>query len=116
MIDTAFAQAAEQASGQPSLMEMLLMPAAFLFIFYFLLLRPQAKKAKEHKELLTNLKVGDEIITSGGIIGKVKSMADGFLTIDSGTSTLKVVKEHVSALTAIQKASAPEKVAPQKAK
>ena len=70
----------------------------FLLIFvvmYFILIRPQAKKAKEHKLLLESLKVGDEVVTSGGIIGRVKSLAENFITLDVGNSSLKVLKEHV---------------------
>lgn len=115
--DTAFAQAAEQTAGQPSFVEMLIMPAVFLFIFYFLMIRPQGKKAREHRELLQNMKVGDEIVTSGGIIGRIKSISDGFVTIDSGSATFKVIKEHVSASTVVKASVKPAKqAAPQKAK
>ena len=97
-IDTALAQG-EAATQQPSTLEMLMMPLGFLFIFYFFIIRPQGKKSKDQQALLTSLKAGDEIVTSGGIIGRIKSVADTFVTIDAGGVSLKIVKEHVTALT-----------------
>ena len=67
-----------QASGaqQPSLLASF-MPLILIFvIFYFLLIRPQQKKAKEHKTMVENLKRGDKVITSGGIVGKVDRIID----------------------------------------
>lgn len=96
---TAFAQAAQPAAG-PGLFEMLVVPITFLVIMYFLVLRPQHKKHKEHQELLKSLKAGDEVVTSGGIIGRVRAVSEGFVTVDVGGSTsLKVQKQHISALT-----------------
>ena len=93
----ALAQAADstaQAAGkQPSLVEMLAMPLGFLVIMYFFIIRPQQKKAREQNDLINNLKPGDEIVTTGGIIGKVRSVAESFVTIEvSGNTTLKVLK------------------------
>jgi len=56
-------------------------------IFYFLLLRPQAKERQRHEEMLGNLKKGDEIITNGGIIGKVVHVEEGRLTVRTGENT-----------------------------
>jgi len=76
---------------------------AIILIFYFLLIRPQSQARKKHAEVLGQLKKGDEITTSGGIIGKVKDIKDDRVTIESGGSTLLVerarivrVGEHVS--------------------
>ena len=75
MISTAFAQSAGSASGF-SLGG--LIPFILIFIiFYFLLIRPQQKKVKEHKLMVENLKRGDKVITSGGIIGTVERIIDG---------------------------------------
>lgn len=83
-------------AAQPSLFESLV-PFLFIFVLmYFLMIRPQVKKAKEHTALLKNLKPGDEIVTSGGIIGRIRSIADLFVTIDVGSTNIKVLKEHVS--------------------
>ena len=63
-----------------SLIPLLLLPV----IFYFLLIRPQNARAKKHKEMLAGLKKGDEIVTSGGIIGKIAKLSDKEVTIDTG--------------------------------
>jgi preprotein translocase subunit YajC len=93
--------AAEQAvAQQPSMLEMLVLPAVFILIMYFLIIRPQAKKQKDHLKLISELKAGDEVITSGGIIARIKSVADNFVSLDVGSNmTLKVVKSHVTAHT-----------------
>jgi preprotein translocase subunit YajC len=97
----AMAQAADGAAPKsPSIVEMLAMPLGFLVIMYFLIIRPQQKKAKEHSDLLSNLKAGDEVVTSGGIIGKVRSVAESFVTIEVANNTaIKVMKSNVSGLT-----------------
>jgi preprotein translocase subunit YajC len=98
---TAMAQAAEGAAAKsPSLVEILPMPLGFLVIMYFMIIRPQQKKAKEQADLLNNLKAGDEVVTSGGIIGKVRSVAESFVTLEVANNTaIKVMKNNVSALT-----------------
>lgn len=58
-------------------------PLILMFvIFYFLLIRPQQKRQKEHKELLANLKRGDDIITAGGVMGRITGVAETFITIE----------------------------------
>jgi preprotein translocase subunit YajC len=77
-INDALAQAAPGQQADPL---MSFLPLIILFvIFYFLLIRPQQKKAKEHKQMVGNLQKGDEIVTQGGIVGKVTDVSDGFLT------------------------------------
>jgi preprotein translocase subunit YajC len=105
LIDIAYAQAAAAPKG-PSIFETLALPAAFLAIMYFMIIRPQQKRARDHSEMLTALKVGDEVVTSGGIVGRVRSVADSFVTIESLSSTLKVMKANV-----IGQTKAPEKSA-----
>ena len=84
---------------QPSALESMIentFPLLLIFVMmYFFMIRPQANKAKEQAALLKNLKPGDEIVTSGGIIGRVRSVAEAFISIDSGGSHMKVLKEHV---------------------
>jgi len=83
----------------PSLLEVLIMPAGFLLIMYFFMILPQQKKAKSHTELLANLKPGDEILTTGGLIGKIRSVGDGFVSLEVSPNTvIKVVKSAVSGL------------------
>ncbi len=99
LVDIAYAQTATPKG--PSIFETLALPAAFLAIMYFMILRPQQKRAREHSQMLTGLKVGDEVVTSGGIVGRVRSVADAFVTIESLSSTIKVMKANVIALTKV---------------
>lgn len=71
---------------------MLLQIGAMVAIFYFLLIRPQQKEAKRHREMLAALKKGDEVVTSGGIIGTVVHAAEDRLTIKTADSTRLVVQ------------------------
>ena len=79
MINQAFAQSATQ---QPSMLASFIPLILIFFIFYFLLIRPQQKKQKEHKKLLESIKRGDEILTSGGIGGKVIKAEEEKLTVE----------------------------------
>ncbi len=73
---------AQSAGGQSSGFDFTaILPLIIMFgIFYFLLIRPQQKKAKEHKSLVAALKKGDEIITNGGLLVKITDVGDNFLT------------------------------------
>ncbi|HVM95540.1 MAG TPA: preprotein translocase subunit YajC [Candidatus Acidoferrales bacterium] len=80
MISPAWAQAA--GGGGPSPL-VNFMPLILIFVvFYFLLIRPQQQKQKEHQVMLDNLKVNDEVTTSGGIYGKVTAIADKVVTLE----------------------------------
>jgi preprotein translocase subunit YajC len=82
---------------------LLLQMAAIGLVFYFLILRPSSQARKKHAELLTNLKKGDEVMTSGGIIGKVRDIkeveTDGVkevrVTLESGTASLVVERSRI---------------------
>lgn len=69
--------------------------AAIGAVFYFLIIRPQSQARKKHAALLAALKKGDEITTSGGIIGKVKEIKDERVTVESGTSTLIIERARI---------------------
>jgi preprotein translocase subunit YajC len=72
---------------------------AFLVIFYFMLIRPQQKKAKEHQAMLTKLASGDEIVTTGGMLGKVIEVGDSFITLEVAEGVrVKVQKFQVASL------------------
>ena len=89
---------AEGTGTQPSMIESLI---PFLFIFvamYFILIRPQTKKAKEQASFLQNLKAGDEVLTTGGMMGRVRSVAPDFITIEAGGVSLKFLREHIQRL------------------
>jgi preprotein translocase subunit YajC len=64
-------------------------------IFYFLMLRPERQRRKQHTDMISGLKKGDEIVTTGGIIGEIVQLKDGRLTIKSGESKLVVDREQV---------------------
>lgn len=85
MVNWAYA-AAQGAAGAPEgggTMVSFVLPMIFMVvIFYFLLIRPQQKKSKEHKALLDNLKEGDHIITSGGLIGAIVSIDDQIVNLE----------------------------------
>ena len=75
-----FAQAAPAQPGMGGFG--LLMPIALIAIMYFLMIRPQMKRAKEHRAMLDKLSKGDEVITSGGIAGTVTDIGDNFVTVE----------------------------------
>lgn len=91
-ISDAVAQAAPASTGF-DIASML--PLVILFvIFYFLLIRPQQKKAKEHKSMVSNLKKGDEIVTQGGIVAKVLKVSENFLTCEIANNVEVKVQSH----------------------
>lgn len=81
LISDAFAQAAAPAQSEGSLMTLIPLFGIFI-IFYFLLIRPQAKRAKEHKQMVDALQRGDEIITNGGILGLVLNVSESYAIIE----------------------------------
>ena len=90
-------------SGQQSgsaLFIFLIQIVAFIGIFYFILIRPQRQQAKKHEELLKGIKRGDEVVTTGGIVGEVVHVKDNLLTIKSGEAKLVVERERVAKVTA----------------
>lgn len=91
--------AADVSTQQAGGLSMLLMPAIFILIFYFLLWRPQSKRAKEQREMIDNIKKGDEIVTSGGLLGKVVGLHDKFLDLNIAEGIeIKVQRNAVSAV------------------
>ncbi len=86
----------QAGGGQAAFMN--LVPLVFMFgIFYFLLIRPQQKKAKEHRTLLDSLKKGDNVVTAGGIYGKVTAIDDNVATLEIATGVnIKVKKGHIA--------------------
>ena len=96
-ISAAYADTAAGAPPGGEYMQFILL-AGFLVIFYLMIWRPQAKRAKEHRNLGGCLQKGDEVVTSGGIAGKVTKVTDDFLVIEaSDTVELKIQKSAVIA-------------------
>ena len=81
--------------GSGGLMILLFQVAAIGAVFYFLIIRPQGQARKKHQALLAGLKKGDDIMTAGGIIGKVKDIKDNRITVESGTATLVVERARI---------------------
>ena len=80
-------------------------PLILIFvIFYFFLIRPQQKKIKEHKNMVTSLKRGDQVVTSGGIVGQIEKVHDDdkIDVVISDNDTVKVIKSTVQSLLANQ--------------
>ena len=81
LISNAYAQAAGGASQTDTLLTFLPMIAIFV-VFYFLLIRPQQKKAKETRSMLDALEKGNEIVTAGGIVGRITKLTDQYATVE----------------------------------
>ena len=80
-INSAHAQATGGTGGQ-GILSALMLPVLLLVVFYFLLIRPQNKRAKEQKEMLSKVAAGDEVATTGGILGRVVEVGEQFLTLE----------------------------------
>ena len=91
--------AAGQAGGGMGAVTQIV-PLIFMFaIFYFLLIRPQQKKAKEHKALIDKLKKGDSVITAGGVHGKVTAVDDAIITLEIATGVnIKITKSYIASV------------------
>lgn len=91
----AFAQAAPGGAAPSPLMQ--LIPFIAIFgIMYFMMIRPQAKKAKMHQQFLSNLKRGDEVLTSGGLFGRVEGLTDMFITLEIAPNTrIKILRTQI---------------------
>lgn len=95
LISDAYAQAAPK---QPDMFTGLLIPMIFLaVVFYFLIIRPQSKRAKEHKGMLSELSKGDEVATNGGLIGKVVRIGENFVEIEVADKINVRVQKHAIA-------------------
>ena len=105
--DTAFAMAGQPGGGEGAqgpgslLAGPLPMMIVIFAIFYFLLIRPQSKKAKEHKQMLENIKKGDKVMTSGGIFGVIEDIDGETISLKIGIGSdvkIKVNRGHIAAL------------------
>ncbi len=98
-ISSAYGQAAEGAAAQPSPIFNLIFLGGFVLIFYFLIWRPQSKRAKEHKSLIESLNKGDEVMTTGGMLGKVNRIDEHYVALQVADNVeLKMQKSSVAAV------------------
>ena len=92
---SAFAEGAAAPAGNP--MSSILMLVVFFAIFWFLLIRPQQKKNKELRKMLSELSKGDEVVTNGGVIGKIAKIDDTFVDLEVAENvTIKVQRNAIS--------------------
>jgi preprotein translocase subunit YajC len=94
----------QQGSG--AITVFVLQIAAFIAIFYFILIRPQRQQQKRHDEMLKQVKRGDEIVTSGGVVGEVVHVKDDLVTIKSGESRLVVERRAIAKITTAREPAA----------
>ena len=94
-----FAYAQEAASGAGSLLVNVLPLLLIVALFYFMLIRPQQRKTKQHREMLGTLEKGNEVVTVGGVLGRVVTIHESFVTIDVGNDTcLTLQKQSIQTL------------------
>ena len=108
MIDLAYAQSAPGVGGPGPLMT--IFPFILIFaIMYFMVIRPQQKKTKEHQELLKKLKRNDEVMTSGGIYGKVVDLKENVVTLEVAPNVrIRVSRPQIATVMSVEKAPAKE--------
>lgn len=83
LISNAYAQAAAPAAADPSGGLMGMLPIALMFVvLWFMMIRPQMKKAKEHQKMVSELQKGDEVVTQGGMAGRITKVGENFITIE----------------------------------
>jgi len=100
---SSFLTLAQLPGTQPNptgqMLQMLGMVVFFIVVMYFIMIRPQQKKAREHDQLLKSLKPKDKIVTSGGVVGIVVSVGERSVTIRSADTKLEVLKSAVTEIT-----------------
>ena len=100
-ISNAWAEGPVPAAGAPGAPDFsgLIMLGILFALFYFILIRPQAKRAKEHKQMVEALSKGDEVVTNGGLLGRVNEIGDSFLTVEIADGTeVKIQRNAVASL------------------
>ena len=97
IVTPAYAQAAAESAGG-GLIAQLLPLFLIVVIFYFLLIRPQQKRNREHRDMLAALAVGDEVVTSAGIMGRVLEIHEQYAVLDLGDSKVRFQKNSVQTI------------------
>ena len=103
VVSSLLAMAPTPPGTQPNptgqMLQMLSMVVFFILVMYFIMIRPQQKKAREHDQLLKSLKPKDKIVTSGGVVGIVVTVGERSVTIRSADTKLEVLKSAVTEIT-----------------
>lgn len=94
LINNAYADAAPNPPPSGGGTEMLIMIGIFFLIMYFMIIRPQQKRAKEHKSLMDSLSKGDEVVTNGGMMGTIKGVGDDVVKIELTENVVIKVQKH----------------------
>ena len=103
LLNVLIPSAAAQATGAPAdgtmgLMN-LLFPIILIAAFYFLLIRPQTKRAKEHKQMVESLKKGDEVVSGGGVLGRITEIGENFVQLEIAEGVqIRIQKQAISTL------------------
>jgi preprotein translocase subunit YajC len=98
-IENAWAQQSGGGTASGGGLQMLVFMGLFFVVFYFLLIRPQSKRAKEHKAMLAALAVGNEVVTTGGILGKITEINENFASLEIARDvTIKVQRSQIAGL------------------
>lgn len=96
LIENAWAQGGGGGGGG---MELLVMVGIFFLIMYFMIIRPQNKRNRDHKQLLASLSCGDEVVTSGGLFGKISRVDESFISLEVQSGVIvKVQKQAISSI------------------
>lgn len=93
-ISDAYAQAAPQAAAGGDFTQMAITIAVFFAIFYFLVIRPQSKRAKAHNAMVSALAKGDEVVTQGGLMGRVSDLGETFIEVEIASDVKVKVQRH----------------------
>jgi preprotein translocase subunit YajC len=99
LISDAHAQASGAAAPPGAGMMQFVILGLMIVVFYFLLIRPQQKRHKEHQAMLSKLGAGDEVVTSGGLLGRVIEVGDVFVTVEIATGVnIRVQRQQITQL------------------
>jgi preprotein translocase subunit YajC len=111
-MDIAYAIGGAAGEGASSLLSTPIVPIILMIgIMWFFLIRPQQKKQKEHREMLSSLKKGDRIITSGGLYGRITGLSEAFLTLEIADKVrVKVSRGHIAGVTPTTAEGAPKEI------
>ncbi len=97
LVSTAFAQTAAPAAGQPSMLEAMMPMVVIIGVFYFLVIRPNAKRAKEQQKFVNELKKGDDVVTNFGVLGRVEGLTEQIVTLEIADGVrIKVLRSQVA--------------------
>ena len=95
LISSAYAQAA--GAAQPSPWSPLIMMLVFVAVFFFFVIRPQMKRAKDHRNMVSAIAKGDEVVTNGGILGRIDEVGDTFLAVEIADKVVVRVQKNAIA-------------------